>query len=435
MYIQLIKILIYMNFAIIGSGGREHAICFKLKQSPKIKKLICIPGNAGTQKIALNIKEDISNFKAIYQIIREQNIDLVIVGPEKPLVDGLVNYLNKKKIRVFGPDKYASQLEGSKAFMKNLCKKNNIPTANFGVFKNIKDASLFIKKNKLPIVVKADGLAAGKGVTICLSKNEALKITKEILDGKFKSSNKVVLEEFLEGEELSYFVIADKKSYKFFGSAQDHKKVGEGDTGPNTGGMGAYSPTLLLTKKLEKKINKKIIEPTLKAMKKLNHPYKGFLYAGLMIKKGEPYLIEYNIRMGDPECQVLMMRLESDLLEILDYTDKNNLKNLKIKWSKESSITIVLCAKGYPSNYIKNREIRNLSKIKLNKKNQLFHAGTYQKNKKIYSNGGRVLNITCLSKKLSNARKNCLNNLKKINWIDGFFRKDIGWRIIGDKLK
>ena len=246
-----------MNLAVIGSGGREHAICYKLKQSSKIKKLICIPGNAGTQKIAENIKEDILNFEALYKIIKKQCIDIVIVGPEQPLVEGLVDYLNKKKIRVFGPNKFASQLEGSKGFMKNLCKKNNIPTANFGVFDNFDGASSFIKKNKTPIVVKADGLAAGKGVSVCLSREEALKNTKDILEGKFKSSHKVVLEEFLEGEELSYFAIVDENSYLFFGSAQDHKRVGEGDTGPNTGGMGAYSPAPLLTNELEKKIKKK----------------------------------------------------------------------------------------------------------------------------------------------------------------------------------
>ena len=422
-----------MNLAVIGSGGREHAICYKLKQSPKIKKLICIPGNAGTKNIAENIKEDISNFDALYQIIKKQNVDIVIVGPEQPLVDGLADYLNEKKVRVFGPDKFAARLEGSKAFMKNLCKKNNIPTAKFGVFSNFDDASNFIKKNGAPIVVKADGLAAGKGVSVCTSVEEALKNTKEILDGKFKSSNQVVLEEFLEGEELSYFVIVDENSYHFFGSAQDHKRVGEGDTGPNTGGMGAYSPAPILTNKLEEKIKKKIIEPTLKAMKDLSHPYKGFLYVGLMICKSEPYLIEYNIRMGDPECQVLMMRLKTDLLEILDCATKNKLNNLKIEWATKSSITIVLCAKGYPSNYIKNSEIKNLSNILTDSNNQIFHAGTYEKNNKIYSNGGRVLNITSSSENLVEARNKSLTNIDKINWPDGFFRKDIGWRVINNK--
>ena len=246
-----------MNLAVIGSGGREHAICYKLSQSPKIKKLICIPGNAGTKKIAKNIREDISNFDGVYKIIKNQNIDIVIVGPEQPLVDGIVDYLEKKKIKVFGPNKFSSQLEGSKGFMKNLCKKNNIPTANFGIFSNLDEATNFIKKNGAPIVVKADGLAAGKGVSVCLSIEEALKNTREILEGKFTSSSKVVLEEFLEGEELSYFVVVDKNSYLFFGSAQDHKRVGEKDSGPNTGGMGAYSPAPLLTNKLDKKIKKK----------------------------------------------------------------------------------------------------------------------------------------------------------------------------------
>ncbi len=287
-----------------------------------------------------------------------------------------------------------------------------------------------IKKNGVPIVVKADGLAAGKGVSVCNSIEEATKNTKEILDGKFKSSRQVVLEEFLEGEELSYFVMVDKNSYQFFGSAQDHKKVGEGDVGPNTGGMGAYSPAKLLTNQLEEKIKKKIIEPTLMAMNKLGHPYKGFLYAGLMINKGEPYLIEYNIRMGDPECQVLMMRLETDLLEVIDCLTQNKLNNLKIKWNKNSCITIVLCTKGYPNNYIKNSEIKNLSSIISDKNNQIFHAGTYKKNNKIFSNGGRVLNITSVAENLSRARDQSLMNLKKINWTDGFFRKDIGWKAI-----
>ena len=422
-----------MNLAVIGSGGREHAICYKLKQSPKIKKLICIPGNAGTQKIAENIKEDISNFEAIYQIIKGQNIDIVFVGPEQPLVEGLVDYLNEKKIRVFGPDKFASQLEGSKAFMKNLCKKNNIPTANFETFTNIDKASSFIKKVGFPIVVKADGLAAGKGVSICKSEEEALKNTKEILEGKFKSSNRVVLEEFLEGEELSYFTIVDENSYLFFGSAQDHKRVGEGDTGPNTGGMGAYSPAPLLTDELEAKIKKKIIEPTLKAMKELGHPYKGFLYAGLMINKDEPYLIEYNIRMGDPECQVLMMRLKTDLVDIIDRVTKNKLNNLQIEWNNKSCISIVLCSEGYPAAYIKNREIKNLSKILNDKNNQIFHAGTYKRKNKIFSSGGRVLNMTSMAENLIKARNKALKNLKKIDWSYGFFRKDIGWRVIDNK--
>ena len=422
-----------MNLAVIGSGGREHSICYKLKQSTKIKKLICIPGNAGTKKIAENIKVNISDFDEVYRAIKDHNIDIVVVGPEEPLVNGIVEFLSEKEVRVLGPGKFASRLEGSKAFMKDLCKKNNIPTAKFGVFEDFNSAVDFLMKNNIPIVVKADGLAAGKGVTICKSVEEAKEKIKEILEGKYKSSKKVVLEEFLEGEELSYFSIVDKNSYQFFGSAQDHKKVGEGDTGPNTGGMGAYSPSNLLTNKLEEKIKKKIINPTLKAMETLGHPYRGFLYAGLMISKGEPYLIEYNIRMGDPECQVLMMRLKTDLLEIIDCATKDKLKNLKIEWSNDDCITIVLCAKGYPGNYIKDSEIKNLSEIVSDQTNQIFHAGTYEKNDKIFSSGGRVLNITALGKDLIEARNKSLMKLKKINWDDGFFRKDIGWRAIKKK--
>ena len=246
-----------MNLAIIGSGGREHALCYKLKQSEEVKKLFCIPGNAGTSKLAENIEEDILNFEGIYKIIIEKKIDFVIVGPEEPLVRGIVDFLKEKKVKVFGPSKFASQLEGSKAFMKNLCKANNIPTANYDIFENFQKAKDFIMKNKLPIVVKADGLAAGKGVSICSTREEAEIKTKEIIEGKFKSSKKVILEEFIEGEELSYFSVVDNNTFSFFGSAQDHKKVGEGDTGPNTGGMGAYSPANLLTKELETKIKKK----------------------------------------------------------------------------------------------------------------------------------------------------------------------------------
>ncbi len=419
-----------MNLAVIGSGGREHAICYKLNQSKKLKKLICIPGNAGTEIIAKNINEDIRNFDAIYKILKENNIDIVIIGPEQPLVDGMADYLRNKSIRVLGPNKFASQLEGSKAFMKDICKKNNIPTADYGVFDNLDEAKKFIKKNKIPIVVKADGLAAGKGVSICNSFDEAIKNTKEILDGKFKSSTKVILEEFIEGEELSYFVIVDKKSYKFFGSAQDHKRVGEGDTGPNTGGMGAYTPAKILTSNIEEKIKEKIIEPTLLAMKNLGNPYEGFLYAGLMIKEGEPFLIEYNIRMGDPECQALMMRLETDLVDIVDHLTKDSLNNLKILWSKKNCITVVLCAKGYPNKYIQDSEIENLPKIKVDMNNQIFHAGTYKKDKKIFSKGGRVLNITSMSDKMIDAKNNSIDILKKIDWKDGFYRNDIGWRII-----
>tara|TARA_Y100000817_G_C16839698_1_gene537421 strand:- start:447 stop:1712 length:1266 start_codon:yes stop_codon:yes gene_type:complete len=419
-----------MNLAVIGSGGREHSICYKLKQSKRIKKLICIPGNAGTESLAKNINIDISDFNSVFETIKNYEIDIVIVGPEQPLVDGIVDFLSEKNVKVFGPDKFASQLEGSKVFMKDLCKKNNIPTAKFGSFDDLNSALDFLNKNKMPIVVKADGLASGKGVTICKSIEEAKIKVIEILNGKYKSSRKVVLEEFLNGEEISYFSIVDGNCYKFFGSAQDHKKVGEGDTGPNTGGMGAYSPSNLLDVKLEEKIKKKIINPTLNAMKNLGHPYRGFLYAGLMISKGEPYLIEYNIRMGDPECQVLMMRLKTDLLEIIDLATKDKLNDFEIEWNEDNCMTIVLCANGYPGNHIKNSEIEKLPSADQDNSKQIFHAGTYKKNNKIFSSGGRVLNITSLGKTLVEARDRCLLNLKKIDWNDGFYRKDIGWRAL-----
>ena len=419
-----------MNLAVIGSGGREHALCYKLKQSKSVNKLYCIPGNAGTNKIAENINEDINNFDKIYKILKKKKVDLVVIGPEEPLVNGIVDFLNEKNINVFGPDKFSSQLEGSKAFMKKLCKENSIPTADFGIFENIIDAKKFIERNSLPIVVKADGLAAGKGVSICNTKEDALNKSKEIIEGKFKSSKKVVLEEFLKGEELSYFCVVDHNTFCFFGTAQDHKRVGENDKGPNTGGMGAYSPAKSLTEKIEQKIINKIIKPTLNALKKMGHPYKGFLYAGLMIRNNEPYLIEYNIRMGDPECQVLMMRLKTNLNDILKATVNNTLKDLKINWANDSCMTIVLCSNGYPGTYKKNIEIQNLESVHLDSNNQIFHAGTFEKDGRIYSNGGRVLNVTSLNKNLISSRDQCLDILNKINWKGGFFRKDIGWRVI-----
>ena len=321
-----------MNIALIGSGGREHALCQKIRNSKLSKNIFCIPGNAGTSKIAKNIKEDILNFPKILKIIKSNKIDLVIVGPEEPLVRGIVDFLTKHKIKVFGPNKYAAKLEGSKAFMKSICRKNNIPTAQYKICRKQKDVNIFLRNNIFPVVVKADGLAAGKGVTICKNKKQVIKVSNEIFKGKFKSSQKLVLEEFLEGEEASYFLVVDKKGFRFFGSAQDHKRVGEKETGPNTGGMGAYSPAPIIDKDLEKKIIIRIVEPTLKALKEKNKPYTGFLYVGLMIRNNEPYLIEYNVRMGDPECQVIIPRLKTDIVEIFRAGIKNNLKKLNIKW-------------------------------------------------------------------------------------------------------
>ena len=418
-----------MNIALIGSGGREHAICQKLNESPLTKNIYCIPGNAGTEKIAKNLNFDPLNFKKLLIAVRFYKIDLVIIGPELPLTKGIVDFLQTNNINVFGPNKYAAQLEGSKAFMKNICKKFKIPTAAFKICKNKTDVKKFLINNKLPIVVKADGLAAGKGVVICKRYKEVEKFSNEIFKGKFKSSKKLVLEEFLSGEEASYFLIVDKKSFAFFGSAQDHKRVGENEKGPNTGGMGAYSPAPIINKDLEKKIIQRIIEPTLKALKSKNNQYTGFLYAGLMIKNNNPYLIEYNVRMGDPECQVILPRLDTDLVKILKAATDNQINKIKINWKNKKCMTTVLCSRGYPGSY-KNSQLPNIDNLKLSKNSFIFHAGTKLKNNLLFSNGGRVLNITEIGNNFSKIRKNILNNIKKINWKKGFFRKDIGWRVI-----
>tara|TARA_B100000941_G_scaffold280940_1_gene247883 strand:- start:4950 stop:6212 length:1263 start_codon:yes stop_codon:yes gene_type:complete len=418
-----------MNIALIGSGGREHALCKKLKESKKISKIFCIPGNAGTNEISTNLNIDFNNFKSLLKEIKKRKIKLVIIGPEEPLVNGIVDFLEKNKVKVFGPNKFAAQLEGSKAFMKRICKKYNIPTAKFFVCTNLSKLKKSIKNFKTPIVVKADGLAAGKGVMICNSKKQVYKISNEIFKGKFKSSRKVVIEEFLSGEEASYFLAVDKKGFICLGTAQDHKKVYEGEIGPNTGGMGAYSPAPIITKSLEKKIIKKIVKPTLIALSDKKNYYRGFLYVGLMIKDNNPYLIEYNVRMGDPECQVIMPRLKTDLFKIISFSLKNKLKNLKIIWKKNKCMTIVLCSKGYPGNYKKNK-VLNLSEVK-NKKNLfLIHAGTKNIENKIYTNGGRVLNIVSLGNNYKKIRNNVFQTIKKINWRESFFRRDIGWRVI-----
>ena len=419
-----------MNIAIIGSGGREHALCKKISESTKIKKIICLPGNAGTERYAVNINIDPLNFKKLLDTIRFFNIDLVVVGPEEPLVKGIVDFLNKNKIKVFGPNKFASKLEGSKAFMKKICATYNIPTAKFKICSNKNDVIKYLKNINFPIVVKADGLAAGKGVTICTRREQVLKISLEIFKGKFKSSKKLILEEFLDGEEASFFLIADKNNFKLLGTAQDHKRVGEKDIGPNTGGMGAYSPAPIINNNLKKKVIEKIVKPTLIALKNNKNPYKGFLYVGLMIVKNEPYLIEYNIRMGDPECQVILPRLKNDLVEILLSSVNDKLKDISLSWKKDKCMTIVLCSKGYPGNYKKNFNIKNLDKIKLSKNDYIYHAGTKLENGKILSSGGRVLNVTSLGKNFFNIRKRIISILKKINWNKGFYRRDIGWRVI-----
>ena len=419
-----------MNIALLGSGGREHALCQKIHESKLSKNIICIPGNAGTAKIAKNINLDFLNFPKLLKVIKSNKINLVIIGPEEPLVRGLVDFLKKHKIKVFGPNRYAAKLEGSKAFMKSICKKNKIPTANFKVCKNKKDVITFLKNSNFPLVVKADGLAAGKGVTICKNKKQILRVSNEIFKGKFKTSKKLVLEEFLEGEEASYFLIVDKKNFQFFGSAQDHKRVGEKDIGPNTGGMGAYSPAPIINKELEKKIINKIVNPTLLALKRKKKPYTGFLYVGLMIKNNEPYLIEYNVRMGDPECQTILPRLKTDFFEIIKATVNGELNKIRLDWSNTKALSIVQCSKGYPESYENNKEIKNLDKIILNENEFIFHAGTKINGYRVFSNGGRVLNFVAKADSFKKSRDMVIDLIKKINWINGFYRKDIGFKVI-----
>ncbi|MDB3949832.1 phosphoribosylamine--glycine ligase [Candidatus Pelagibacter sp.] len=421
-----------MKVGIIGSGGREHSICHALKKSKKVNELYCFPGNAGTAKIANNIVLDITKFKNLKDFILSQKIELIIIGPEQPLVDGIVDYLEEHKIKVFGPNKIASQLEGSKIFTKNLCEKYNIPTAKFGVFENANNAIEFIRQSKYPLVIKADGLASGKGVYICGKINEALESIKEIFTGKFGKAKNILIEEFLEGEEMSFFIISDGKTIKKFETAQDHKRVLVGDEGKNTGGMGAYSPSRLISDDLEKKIIEKIINPTLKGLKEIGVNYKGFLYAGLMIIKNEPYLIEYNVRMGDPECQTILPKLNSDLFEILLSCCEEKLDQTEIKWHNKKSLCIVLCSKGYPDKFKKNIPIENLEKIKLNDDQYCYHAGTSEIENKICAVGGRVLNFVGVSENFSKSRSQIINLIKTLNWTGGFYRKDIGHKVIDE---
>ena len=419
-----------MKVVVIGSGGREHAICVSLKKSNKLDKIYCIPGNAGTNLISENIEIKINDFEKIKDFVKDNNINFVVVGPEQPLVEGIVDYLEAFNIKVFGPNKIASQLEGSKIFTKKLCEKYNIPTAKFGIFETINDAESFLNNCDYPIVVKADGLAAGKGVYICENNSQAILAIKEIFNGKFGLAKEVLIEEFLRGEEMSFFIISDGKTFKTFGTAQDHKRVLEGDKGKNTGGMGAYSPSRLENKSLNEKIINKIINPTLLGLNELNSNFVGFLYAGLMVINSEPYLIEYNVRMGDPECQTILPKLKTDFFEILLACTDKTLDTIEIDWRAEKSICIVLCSKGYPEKYDNNIEINNLSKITLKNNEHIFHAGTKENKSKILSNGGRVLNFVVLSEDFKKSRDEAINLINQINWSNGFFRKDIGFKVI-----
>ena len=420
-----------MNILLIGSGGREHAIAKKLYESPDTKKIFCTPGNPGTEKYAVSVVLNTSNHNEILSYCKNNEINLVVIGPEIPLVEGLVDFLNKYNILVFGPKKLAAKLEGSKKFTKEICEKYNIPTAKYKSFNEENLAIDYLKTQNFPIVIKADGLAAGKGVIIAENLNEGIDAIKKIFSGIFdKAGNKIIIEEFLIGEEVSFFILADENNFIELTSAQDHKRIGLNDTGPNTGGMGAYSPAPIMTEELKKKTIERIIKPTLEAMKKLGCPFTGILYAGLMITNEGPKLIEYNVRFGDPECQVILPRLKTDLLSLIVNCCRNKLSESIVEWNKNYALTIVMASEGYPGSYKKDQLIKGIDSAEKNPNTTIFHAGTKKSGNSIMTNGGRVLSVTCFGKTVKEANLNAINAIKLIKWDNSYYRSDIGWRAI-----
>jgi len=420
-----------MNILVIGSGGREHALCWKIAQSPLLKSLYCAPGNGGIADVATCLDLNVASHVEVISFCNDHEIDMVVVGPEAPLVAGLVDDLTAAGILAFGPTAGAAQLEGSKGFTKDVCAKYNIPTAAYGRFKNADEAKAYIREQGAPIVVKADGLAAGKGVILAQTLEEALEAVDFIFDGAFgEAGAEVVVEEFMVGEEASFFALADGESTLALATAQDHKAVGEGDTGPNTGGMGAYSPAPVMTDAMCMRVMDEIIIPTANAMKDMGHPYKGVFFAGLMITETGPKLIEYNCRFGDPECQVLMSRMKSDIVPLLRAVAEGDLAGRSIEWSDEAALTVVMAAKGYPGSYNKGTEIRGISKAEATQGTKVFHAGTKQEDGHLLASGGRVLNVTALGANVTQAQEAAYAAVDKLEWADGFCRRDIGWRAV-----
>ncbi|MCX2695849.1 MULTISPECIES: phosphoribosylamine--glycine ligase [Ochrobactrum] len=420
-----------MKVLLIGSGGREHALAWKLAASKKLTKLYCAPGNPGIAEFAECVTLDVTDHKAVIAFAKDKAIDLVVVGPEAPLVAGLADDLRTENIRVFGPSKDAAQLEGSKGFTKDLCARFDIPTGAYGRFNNAPKAKAYIREMGAPIVVKADGLAAGKGVIVAMTLDEALDAVDMCFEGAFGAAGaEVVVEEFLDGEEASFFCICDGKTALPLGSAQDHKRVGDGDTGVNTGGMGAYAPAPVMTPEIVERTMRELIEPTMRGMAEIGAPFSGILFAGLMIGKDGPKLIEYNTRFGDPECQVLMMRLESDLLDIINAAVDGKLDEVTLDWKNDPALTIVLAAEGYPASPQKGSLIRGLETLTDVEGLKVFHAGTAEKDGQIIANGGRVLNITAIAETVAEAQSKAYDAVKQIDWPQGFYRSDIGWRAV-----
>lgn len=424
-----------MNILVLGGGGREHALCWKIAQSPLLNTLYCAPTNGGISSQAQTADVDAEDGDAVVAFCRAKDIQLVVIGPEAPLVAGVANTLEAAGIAAFGPSAAAAQLEGSKGFTKDMCAEYDIPTAAYGRFSTAADAHLYLDSHPAPIVVKADGLAAGKGVIIAETDQQAHDAIDMIFAGGFGAAGaELVIEEFMTGEEASFFVLCDGTRGLPLATAQDHKRVGDGDTGPNTGGMGAYSPASMMTPALIEETLDKIIEPTIKAMADKGHPYKGVLYAGLMLTDEGPKLIEYNARFGDPECQVLMLRLQSDIVPALMATATGDLSGIGLDWSDETVMTVVMAANGYPGTYNKGTEIKNLKAAETDG-TVIFHAGTKAEGDKILATGGRVLNVTARGKNVSEAQAKAYAAIDKIDWPEGFCRRDIGWREIKREQK
>jgi phosphoribosylamine--glycine ligase len=423
-----------MNILILGGGGREHALAWAVMQNPKCDKLIVAPGNAGIAQIADCAALDIMDGGAVAAFAEENAIDFVIVGPEAPLAAGVSDRLRDAGLLVFGPSQAAAQLEASKAFTKEICDAAGAPTAAWGRFTDAPAARAYVTAHGAPIVIKADGLAAGKGVVVAMTTEEALAAVDDMFEGAFGAAGaEVVIEEFLGGEEASFFVLCDGEAVLPMGTAQDHKRVGDGDTGPNTGGMGAYSPAPVLTDAVAARALDRIIRPTVAEMARRGTPYQGVLYAGLMIEDGEPRLIEYNVRFGDPECQVLMMRLGAQVLDLMQATAEGRLAETQVNWADDHALTVVLAARGYPGDYEKGSVIRGLDDLAEDSHHMVFHAGTAEDHGNIIATGGRVLNVTARGTTLQEAHDAAYATVDRIDWPGGFCRRDIGWRALPNK--
>jgi phosphoribosylamine--glycine ligase len=419
-----------INILLIGSGGREHALAWAISASSLLGKLYCSPGNPGIARVAEIVKLDVGHHQAVIDFCRSFTIGLVVVGPEAPLVAGLADDLRAAGIKVFGPSRFAAQLEGSKGFTKDICARHGIPTAAYRRFAEQEPAAAYLRERGVPIVIKADGLAAGKGVTVAATLEEAEAALADIFSGRFGAGD-CVIEEYLEGEEASYFALCDGDHVLPFGTAQDHKRVGDGDTGPNTGGMGAYSPALAMNEDLCRETLETIIKPTVRAMRELGHPYVGVLYAGLMLTKEGPKLIEYNVRFGDPEAQVLMMRLKDDIVTLMLAAIEGTLDKVSVRWRPDAALTVVMAARGYPGEVVKGTEIRGLERA-AGEDVEIFHAGTAEMKGKLVANGGRVLCVTALGRTVKEAQRRAYAAVDRIDWPEGFCRRDIGWRAIAE---